>query len=274
MNRCKSRPPVDFQGRSRGGSTRRRVLAGILAALGAIAGIAALPGEAHADAKGDKALEAVDASIFRAKTQYIEYDGVIRTPEKPDRKLSLAVYMKGEKRFSEFLAPSDVKGTKVLILSPSQMYVYLPAFKKVRRIASHVTDQGFMGMNFAQDEMSITDYTKMYTATVGSDNGKTVKLNLVAKKDAEAPYPKIEVSVDKAKNVPFELKYFSDSGKHLKTETRTGYTCEKDICAPTELKMVDHTKNNQSTTLTRKAWKVNTEIPDSRFTKRALEEAT
>jgi len=253
---------------------RRQVLAAGLIGLGAVCGVAAMPGEANADEKGDKVVAAVDNAIFKAKTQIIEYDGVIKTPDKADRKLSLAVFMKNEWRFSEFLAPSDVKGTKVLVLSPSQMYVYLPAFKKVRRIASHVTDQGFMGMNFTQDEMTITSYSKMYSGAINSDDGKTVKLTLTAKKDAEAPYPKIEMWLEKARNLPTELWYYSDSGAHIKTETRTGYTCEKDFCSPTELKMVDLTKNKMSTTLTRTKWKVNPDIPDSKFSKRALEEGS
>jgi len=230
--------------------------------------------EARADEKGDKAIAAVDGAIFKAKTQYFEYEATIKVPDKADRKLSLAVYMKDEKRFSEFLAPSDVKGTKVLILSPSQMYVYLPAFKKVRRIASHTTDQGFMGMHFTQDDQSISSYKKMYTGVITSQTDKQIKLTLTKKADSEAPYPKLEMTVEKARNLPLETKFYSDSGTHLKTETRSGYTCEKDICSPGELKMVDHTKSGQSTTLLRKVWKVNQDIPDSRFSKRALEEGS
>lgn len=233
------------------------------------------PREAHADEKGDKALAAVDEAIFnKAKTQYLEYDASINVKDKPSRAVKLGVYMKAEKRFSEFLAPSDVKGTKVLILSPSQMYVYLPAFKKVRRIASHVTDQGFMGMNFAQDEMSITSYTKMYSATLVSDDGKIVKLALKAKEGAEAPYAKIDMVVEKARMVPTELKYYSDTGAHVKTETRGDYTTDKEVTSPKTLKMVDHTKGDANTVLTRVKWKVNEDIPDSRFTKRALEEGS
>ncbi|MBK6513173.1 MAG: outer membrane lipoprotein-sorting protein [Polyangiaceae bacterium] len=256
-------------------AARRQVLKATAAGFGlwATSGLL-IARDAQADEKGDKVLAAVDAAVFKSKTQVIEYDGTIKTPDKPDRKLSLRVMMKGDKRFSEFLAPSDVKGTKVLILSPSQMYVYLPAFKKVRRIASHVTDQGFMGMNFTQDEMSITSYGKMYSATVASDDGKVVKLVMTAKKDSEAPYPKVEMWLEKARNLPTEVKYYSDTGAHLKTETRLNYTVEKECATPSELKMVDHTKNNMSTTLVRKALQINTDIPDSRFTKRALEEGT
>jgi outer membrane lipoprotein-sorting protein len=152
------------------------------------------------------------------------------------------------------------------------MYVYLPAFKKVRRIASYMTDQGFMGMNFTQDDMSITGYAKMFNATVASDDGKTQKLVLTAKDGANAPYAKVEMTVEKARNLPLEMKYFTATGAHTKTESRSDYTCENGFCAPGALKMVDHTKGGQSTTLSRKLWKVNVEIPDDRFSKRKLEE--
>ncbi len=249
---------------------RRSVLTG----FGSLAVGSVLPSLAWADEKGDKALVALDASVWRAKTQFYEYDVLIKTPDKPDRKLGLAVYIKGEWRYSEFLAPADVKGTKVLILSPSQMYVYLPAYKKVRRIASHTTDQGFMGMNFSQDDMSITSYAKYFHGQITSDDGKLVKYTLTKKKDSEAAYPKVELVVEKARNLPIETKYFSDSGTHIKTETRSNYTEEKGHFYPKDLKMIDHTKGGQYTTLTVKTAKVNHDIPDSRFSKRALEDGS
>jgi outer membrane lipoprotein-sorting protein len=114
----------------------------------------------------------------------------------------------------------------------------------------------------------------MYSATIAKDDGKLMTLNLTAKADTHAPYPKMEMVVDKSKNVPTEVRLFNESGTKLKTETRSNYTTEKDQPSPAELKMVDHTKGGASTTLTRKAWKVNPDIPDSKFTKRALEEGS
>lgn len=230
------------------------------------------PSGASADAAGDKAINAVDVATNKAKTQYIEFDATVKTPDKPDRNLKLNIWMKGELRLSEFTAPSDVKGTKVLVLSPTQMYIYLPAYKKVRRVASHVTDQGFMGMTFSQDDFSLTNYGRVYNGVVTSSDDKTVKITMTPKKDQKPPYAKIEMTAEKARNLPLEIKYFNDAGKLLKTETRGSYTCEGDICNPGELKMVDHTKGGLSTVLTRKAWKANPEIPDSKFSKRALEE--
>jgi surfeit locus 1 family protein len=39
--------------------------------------------------------------------------------------------VKGKKSFTEFLAPGDLKGTRVLALSPTEIYVYLPEFQKI-----------------------------------------------------------------------------------------------------------------------------------------------
>jgi outer membrane lipoprotein-sorting protein len=230
------------------------------------------PSPVMADAAGDKALAAVDEAVSRAKTHHFGYDVTVKGDKTVN--LSLDVKIKGEKRLTEFLAPADVKGTKVLILSPDQMYIFLPAFGKVRRIASHTSEQGFMGMTYTQDDMLLTTYSGMYSATVTSDDGKTEKLALTAKEGKGAPYQKIDMTVDKTNNMPIAMDYFSDSGTKVKTETRTGYTCEGNICTATDQTMVDLTKGGASTTLHRRSWKVNEAMSDDIFTKRALDQGS
>ncbi|NUQ72724.1 MAG: outer membrane lipoprotein-sorting protein [Polyangiaceae bacterium] len=231
----------------------------------------AMTSQASADAAGDKVLASVDAALNRWKTQYIKYDVTNQEPGKAERKLELEVKLKGEKRLTEFLAPADMKGTKVLILSSTQMYVYLPAFGKVRRIASSVTDQGFMGLTFTQTDLSLTRYTGMYTAQIASESGDSWKLVATPKAGQEVPYAKIEMTIAKQNTLPTELRYFNASGTHMKTENRSGYTCEGNVCTPSEMKMVDHTKGGHWTRLMRTAWKVNESIADEVFSKRSLE---
>ncbi|MFT3773121.1 MAG: outer membrane lipoprotein-sorting protein [Minicystis sp.] len=185
--------------------------------------------------------------------------------------MAMKVQIKGEKRLTEFSAPADMKGTKVLILSPTQMYVYLPAFGKVRRIASHTKDQGFLGLAFSQDDMATQAYAADYEGKVGSEDAASWKLVLTPKAGKETAYAKIEVTVGKDKKLPTELKYFNAEGKNIKTEARTGYTCEGDVCTPGELKMTDNTKGNW-TKLVRKSWKVNENISDDVFSQRNLGE--
>jgi outer membrane lipoprotein-sorting protein len=228
-------------------------------------------GEASADAAGDGVLARMDAAMNRAKTLKFEYEIRNKEAGKDERTLGMKVMLKGEKRFSEFTAPADMKGTKVLILSPTQMYVYLPAFGKVRRIASHTKDQGFMGLSFSQDDMATTAYGPQYTAAVASEDAASWKLVLTPKAGQETSYAKIEVTVAKDKHVPSELKYFNAEGKNVKTEVRTGYSCEGDVCTPGELKMTDNVKGAW-TKLVAKSREVNKEISDDVFSQRSLGE--
>lgn len=231
-------------------------------------------GSASADPPGDAALGKMDKALNQATTQVLEYEIINQEPGKAEKKLGMKVYIKGEKRMTEFTAPADMKGTKVLILSPTQMYVYLPAFGKVRRIASHATDQGFMGMTFTQDDFASQSYGTWYSGQLLSESGNDQKLTLTPKAGQTTPYGKLEFNVMKDKTLPSEIKYFNASGQHVKTETRTDYKCADNapsVCTPMTLKMTDHTKGGHWTKFVTKSWKVNESISDDLFSKRNLE---
>lgn len=240
------------------------------AAIAATLSLLHLPsGAAHADAAGDKALAEVDTALNRATSHYFEFESSTSEAGKAAKVAGVNVYIKGAKRYVELTSPADLRGTKVLVLSPTEMYVYLPAFGKVRRIASHTTDQGMLGMAFSQDDLALQQYSAQYTATQSGD-----KLTLVPRAGQTTSYGKIEMVVLKDKGLPSEIRYFSADNKHVKTETRTDYSCgsgaQQGICSPGKLKMVDHTKN-LTTTMTRKVWKVNVPVSDDQFSKRNLE---
>jgi hypothetical protein len=235
--------------------------------------LVAIPSPARADAAGDAVLVQVDAALNKAKTLVFDYEIVNQEAGKSERTMAMKSSTKGGKRLLEFAAPSDMKGTKVLFLSPTQTYVFLPAFGKVRRVASHTADQGFLGLAFSADDLGATSYGPSYTAKIGSDTAAEWKLVLTPKAGQQTSYAKIEMSVAKDKKVPTELKYFNADGKNVKTETRTGYSCEGDVCTPGDQKMTDNVKG-AFTKLVAKSRKVNGEISDDVFTQRNLGELT
>jgi outer membrane lipoprotein-sorting protein len=226
---------------------------------------------AAADPAGDAVLASVDAAVNRAKSHRFVYEAVTQEPGRGEKKLGLNVWMRGDRRLTEFTAPADLKGTKVLIMSPTEMYAYLPAFGKVRRIASHTTDQSAFGMAFSQDDLANQTYGDEYTATVAADAEKETRIVLVPKAGQKPAYGKIEMTVQKDTKVPSELKYYGASGNLIKTETRTGYTCESEVCVPGELKMVDHQKGGMWTRITTKTWKLNEAFADDLLSKRNLD---
>jgi len=63
-----------------------------------------------------------------------------------------------EKRFIKFLEPADVRGTSMLIIdnskSADEMWIFLPALKKTRRIISTEKGKSFMSSEFSNADMS------------------------------------------------------------------------------------------------------------------------
>lgn len=221
---------------------------------------------AAADAAGDKALAAVDAALNKYQTLSLGLAVATVEPGKPERKVTLDLKLKGEKRFAELTAPGDVKGTKLLVLAADQIYAYLPAFGKVRRIAAHTSDQGFLGMAFTVADLARVRWSVTYGATVGGDRA----LTLLPKAGVTATWAKVEMVLAKEKDLPIEVKHYDAAGKLVRTATFTGYTCEGAVCTPATIKVVDHAKGISSTA-TRTTIKVNAPIADDVFSKRNLE---
>jgi hypothetical protein len=86
------------------------------------------------------------------------------------RQISMATKLfdggKTEKRIYRFLSPADVKGTGVLVYDyetqADDVWVYLPALRKTRRIVSSQRSSSFMGSEFSYGDLNIPaldDYT-------------------------------------------------------------------------------------------------------------------
>jgi len=213
-----------------------------------------------------------DAAMNRADDQTITWQIVNMKPgaKEPENMLFVS-QVKKTKTLTSFDEPANLKGTRVLVLARSQMYIYLPQYQKVRRIASHVTKQGFMGTSFSQADMN-SSFGDVYDATLVSEADGQAVLELKAKPDSDAPYAKAMVTIDTEMDHPLELKYFNDKGENVKTEKRTEYECndEHNVCLAGVMRMEDHTRSAW-TELRRKGWELNSGLSDDVFTTRNLQ---
>ena len=226
---------------------------------------------AYADANGDDVVSQMDAELTRASDQFFSYDITTQEPGKKPKLMSITVQVKSTKTLTEFLAPGDLKGTRVLVLSRTQMYIYVPAFRKVRRIGSHVTEQGFMGTTYSHAEMAALDYGPAYDGKLLSDNDKTWTVELTPKLDANTPYGKLEMEILKDMKHPAEIRYFNTKGQKVKTERRTDYSCDVGLCNAATMRMTDHTRNETWTEFKRTDWKPNNGYGDDLFSVRRLQ---
>jgi hypothetical protein len=82
-----------------------------------------------------------------------------------------------EKRFIKFLGPPDVKGTAMLVIDnkniPDEMWIYLPALKKTRRIVTSEKGKSFMSSEFSNADMSspaLSDFINRHLERSGTGN--------------------------------------------------------------------------------------------------------
>lgn len=82
-----------------------------------------------------------------------------------------------EKRFIRFIEPADVRGTAMLVVDNrnlmDEMWIYLPALKKTRRIVSAEKGKSFMSSEFSNADMSsptLSDFINKHTGASGTNN--------------------------------------------------------------------------------------------------------
>ncbi len=167
----------------------------------------------------DKVAETRNApadTAYEAEMILVEKDG-------SEKKRRIKYYLKGDdKSLMRFLSPADVKGVSFLALSDEQMYIYMPAFKKIRRIASHMKHDNFMGTDFSYEDMGETDYEDKYSAKILEEKENEYILEAIPKEGSDVGYSKLKLWIDKERWLMDKVEFYNKKGKLLKILTNTG----------------------------------------------------
>ena len=221
---------------------------------------------------GDELLRSVDAALNPAAILRLDYAVVTlaKEPWASDQAARMTALAQSDKRLYEFVAPSDMCGTKLLILSPEKTYVYLPAFGKVRRVLAKANPSGLFGM-FAAVDLGAELFSTLYAAQITEDNVASCVLKLTPKPDVKAPYARIDLTLEKPGLLPVRLEYFDEAGTVIKTETRRNYDTKDEVSTPRQIRMIDHRPEGGTTTHYLLEWDILTELPTDAFSRKALE---
>jgi outer membrane lipoprotein-sorting protein len=184
--------------------------------------------------------------------------------------LVFSAVMKGlEKQFISFTAPGDVAGMKVLLEGTNNLYLYLPEFGKVRRVAAHMQNQGFLGSHFTLSDLAEVKLSPIYDAAVLGTEGTLTRLSLTPKSGVEAAAAKIEITIDSSKGGVTKLRYFDGSGNAVREQVREEWVKIEGKLVPTRITMSD-LKAGDSTVITLSNLKVNQGVADDIFSRRSL----
>ena len=134
-----------------------------------------------------------------------------------------------EKRIIRFLAPADVKGTGLLIFDYEEknddMWIYMPALRKTRRIVSSEKSKSFMGSEFSNADMSaprLDDFEYNLLASEQVDGVKCWKINVIPVNDDvmdEMGFDLKTVWIGQADYVTRRAEYFDENEELVKVMT-------------------------------------------------------
>jgi outer membrane lipoprotein-sorting protein len=237
-------------------------LAAVMLALLALA--QAAPSDA------DNILTQVDAAVNAPRDQSMDMKLILIDKSGAEKVREITMLQKGsDKRMGKFLSPADQKGIGFLSLPAGVMYIYLPAFNKTRRIASHVKNNKFAGTDFTYEDMEAKNYANSWDPKLlRTEDGRHV-LELKPKNSTETDYSKIIIWVGADNYFPLKFEYYDKGGKLTKTMTRDNIEKVNGYLTARVSEMRDlasgHTTRMVITNI-----HYDTGIPDERFTERYL----
>ncbi|MDY6854894.1 MAG: outer membrane lipoprotein-sorting protein [Thermodesulfobacteriota bacterium] len=189
-------------------------------------------GSTFAEDSGNAILQEID-EITNAPLDEMSDMRIILLDKKGNRKERLlktwAKYFKDKDswRIIKFLSPTDVRGVGFLVLAEDKMYLYLPAFHRIRRIASHSKKESFMGSDLSFSDMETKRLCEDYEARLLKEDSDNYFLELIRRPGSEKPYFRIKMTVEKSSNVPIYMESFDEGNNLWKVWKMTPYKSGK-----------------------------------------------
>ena len=131
-----------------------------------------------------------------------------------------------QKRLIRFLSPADVKGTATLLIEHSDgdddIWIYLPALHKVRRLVASNKKDSFVGTDFSYGDIighKVEDWTYQYVGEETLDGVPTHVIDCTPKSDAvrdTSGYGKRKVWVRQDNYVAVKGEYWDTAGQPIK----------------------------------------------------------
>lgn len=135
----------------------------------------------------------------------------------------------GSRSLTLVKAPKDVRGTALLTHAfdqeEDQQWLYFPAVKRVKRIASSGKSGPFMGSEFSYEDFSAQasekyDYRYLGEGKVDTDQGKAIdcyQVERIPKPEVDSSYSRHVSWVEKENLWLVKVEFYDRNGDHLKT---------------------------------------------------------
>jgi len=215
-------------------------------------------------------LEKADDVINAPKDQEISLKMTLTDKGGNEKVREMMMYQKGdEMRLVRFLSPADQKGVSFLLLPDDVQCLYLPAFHKVRRIASHIKNDNFAGTDFSYDDMSASKYAEEYDATLLEKTDDLYILELIPKSGVEKSYSKLKMWARQDNFYPVKVEFYDKNSTLWKLFESRNIKKNGKYWVASEAEMTDLKKQHSTKMITEKV-ELDKGLSDKIFTKRNL----
>lgn len=222
------------------------------------------------DLTATQILAKMDKTISGYKDQYMENTMTVTNKKGSKKAYAFTIKQKGIKRLIRFTS-GEVKGMATLVLNPSRVFVYLPGYKKVRRVSANSMNQSFAGSDFSSaDASSATPWVKMCIAKLLRKDKAHWYVECKPKAEFHMPYSKLVMQVGKKTFFQDGVDYYDNKGKKIKQMRSSDPKDYHGIKRNSVVVMTD-LRTGHSTRLDIQDFKVNQGFPNSMFTVRQLQ---
>lgn len=180
-----------------------------------------------------------------------------------------------------FLSPPTIRGTALLTREATgradDQWVYLPAFKKAKKIAASGRTNRFAGTDFTFEDLRTEDFSAHtykriadQTVKIGKESYDCYVIRAKPKDLDVTGYSKRLIFLEKARLLTVRVKYYDHKKRHQKTMTARGFEKISGLWRFKRSMMEDHLEGSK-TLWQFKERKINPGLSESLFTKRNLE---
>jgi len=235
--------------------------------------------------------EMMDANFYvgKVKTLITDQQMILENDKGQQRARHITAYSKLRPSGAElslvvrFNLPADVQGTTFLEIqnvdSDDDMWIYLPALKKTRRLVSANKRDSFVGSDFSYGDV-LTLSPKLFKHTLtGSEVYDSVECFVVESvpndqsKTDDFGYAKKVTWLRKDNYLEVRVEYFNDRNQRIKTQTTSDHKllqAQPPRWIAMKREMVNHESGHKTTVLVGKT-DTEKELADHLFTVRSIE---
>ena len=195
------------------------------------------------------------------------------------RSKTLEVDGDGDKSQTIFDEPRDVRGTALLSFThkegPDDQWLYLPALKRVKRIASDNKSGPFMGSEFAYEDISSQEVEKYTYKFLRDDTLDGLEVFVFERYpvDKKSGYTRQIIWLDKEHYKERKIEFYDRKNSLLKTLVLNDYHQYLDQFWRAHDMYMENHLTGKSTRLVQSDYEFNTGLTDRDFDKNSLKRA-